>query len=132
MTKTNRKRIKLLKGKFYTTFHTGGKGHPSLLFKKSKSKNKYWIVVFDTTARDDRKLLKYPIEISVKQSYVQKRPAIASHGDFGEHELLGLRIHKEDKTTIKLVKKRKPLLTKKYKAYKTQKQNKNKKPLDKA
>ena len=114
---SKRKKIKIIKGKFYATFHTGGKGHPSLVFRKNKNKNRYWVVVFDTTERDDRKKLKHPIEQKVKTSYVQKRPALASHGDLGDHELVGLKINKEDKPYIEIVKRKKPLLTKKYKQY---------------
>lgn len=123
-----RKKIKILKGKFYVTFHTGGRGHPSLIFRKNKRKNKYWLVVFDTSPRHDRKKLSHPIEPSVEQSYVQKRPVVASHGDLGDHELIGLHIHKDDKPRIEMVKTKKPFMTKKYKKYKEQKANKNKKP----
>ena len=49
-----RKRIRILRGKFYTTFHTGRLGHPSLVFRLDRKRNKYWIVVFDTTGRNDR------------------------------------------------------------------------------
>ena len=122
-----RKKTKILVGRFYVTYHTGGKGHPSLVFRKNKRKNKYWIVVFDTTPRDDRKKLKHPIEISIKESYVQKKPVISSHGDLGDHELTGLSIDKQDKITIEIIKHKKPMLTKKYKTYKLQKANKNKK-----
>ena len=125
---SKRKKIKILRGKFYVTFHTGKRGHPSLVFRKNKKKNKYWIVVFDTTPRDDRKLLQKPIEPTVKKSYAQKRPVIALHGDLGDHELKGLSINKIDKPIIKSIKKKKPLLTRKYKNYVEQKAHKNKKP----
>ena len=126
MSKKKRKRIKILRGKFYTTFHTGRTGHPSLVFRLNRKKNKYWIVVFDTTGRNDRIMLKVPIESSVKASYVHKRPSIASHGDLGDHELIGLKIDKADKPQIKLIKRKNPLLTKKYKKYL---ELKNKKPI---
>ena len=125
---TKRKKARIQKGKFYATFHTGGRGHPSLVFRKNKKKNKYWILVFDTTPRDDRKLLSNPIESTVKHSYLQKRPVIASHGDLGDHELNGLSISKTDKPIIEIVKRKTPLLTRKYKKYLEQKGNKNKKP----
>ena len=124
---TKRKKTKILRGKFYTTFHTGRKGHPAWIYRKSKRKNKYWAVIFDTTPRKDRKLLSHPIELSVKNSYVQRRPVILSHGDLGDHELVGLKIHKEDKPKINLIKRKRPLLTKKYKKYLELKRNKNKK-----
>ena len=124
MTKKNRKRIKILRGKFYTTFHTGLHGHPSLVFKLNRKKNQYWIIVFDITGRNDRIMLKIPIENSVKSSFVHKKPVIASHGDLGDHELLGLKINNIDKPRIKLIKRKKPLFTKKYKTYLKQKNKK--------
>lgn len=117
MSKKKRKRIKILKGKFYTTFHTGRIGHPSLVFRLDRRKNKYWIVVFDTAGRNDRIMLKFPIEKSIKASYVHKKPVIASHGDLGDHELLDIKINKIDKPRIELIKRKQPQLTKKYKKY---------------
>ena len=99
-------------------------GHPSLVFRLNRKKNKYWIVVFDTTGRNDRIMLKVPIESSVKHSFVHKRPVIASHGDLGDHELIGLKIDRVDKPRVKLIKRKHPLLTKKYKKYLKQKNKK--------
>ena len=124
MSKKKRKRIKIFRGKFYTIFHTGRMGHPSLVFRLNRKKNKYWIVVFDTTGRNDRIMLKVPIESSVKHSFVHKRPVIASHGDLGDHELIGLKIDRVDKPRVKLIKRKHPLLTKKYKKYLKQKNKK--------
>lgn len=64
-------------------------------------------------------MLKIPIERTVKASFVHKRPVIASHGDLGDHELIGLKIDKIDKPRIEVIKK--PFLTKKYKNYLKQK-----------
>ena len=36
MSKKKRKRTKVLRGKFYTTFHTGLFGHPSLVFRLNR------------------------------------------------------------------------------------------------
>ena len=119
-----RKRIRILRGKFYTTFHTGRLGHPSLVFRLDRKRNKYWIVVFDTTGRNDRIMLKVPIETTVKASFVHKKPVIASHGDLGDHELIGLKVDKADKPRIELIKRKKPKLTKKYKKYLEQKNKK--------
>ena len=124
MSKKKRKRIKIFRGKFYTTFHTGQFGHPSLVFRLNRRKNKYWIIVFDTTGRSDRIMLKIPIESTIKKSFVQKRPVIASHGDLGDHELKGLKINKIDKPRIELIKRKEPMLTKKYKTYLEQKNKK--------
>lgn len=110
--KKKRKKIKILKGRFYTTFHTGQIGHTSFVFKLNRRKNKYWIVVFDTTGRSDRIMLQIPIEPSVKRSFVRKKPVIASHGDLGDHELIGLKINKLDKPRIEIVKRKKLFLQK--------------------
>ena len=117
MSKKRRKKIKILRGKFYTTFHTGRLGHPSLVFRLDRKRNKYWIVVFDTTGRNDRIMLKIPIESTVQASFVHKKPVIASHGDLGDHELVGLKINKIDKPKIELIKRKVPLTTRKYKKF---------------
>ena len=114
---SKRRKVKILRGKFYTTFHTGKRGHPSLVFRLDRKNNKYWLVVFDTTGRNDRIMLKVPIETGIKASFVHKRPTIASHGDLGDHELSEIKIDKIDKPRIEVVKRRRPFLTKKYKRY---------------
>ena len=125
MSKKKRKRTRILRGKFYTTFHTGQKGHPSLIFKLNRRKNKYWIIVFDTTERSDRIRLKIPIEVGVRVSYIHKKPVIASHGDLGDHELTGLKISTRDKPIIETVKRKNPQVTKKYRTYKEQRMKKS-------
>ena len=123
MSKSKRKRIRILRGKFYTAFHTGKFGHPSFVFRLDRRKNKYWLIVFDTTGRSDRIMLKVPIESSVKASFVHKKPVLASHGDLGDHELIGLKIDKTDKPKIETIKRKQPMLTKKYKAFIKQKKS---------
>jgi len=124
MSKKKRNRIRIVRGKFYTTFHTGRLGHPSFVFRLNRKRNMYWIVVFDTTGRNDRIMLKVPIESTVKASFIHKKPVIASHGDLGDHELVGLKIDKVDKPRIEIIKRKKALLTKKYKRYLEQKNKK--------
>ena len=122
MSKKKRKRIKILRGKFYTTFHTGRFGHPSLVFRLDRKKNKYWLIVFDTTGRGDRIMLKIPVERTVKASFVHKRPVIASHGDLGDYELIGLKINKIDKPRIEVIKKKETIPHKEIqKVFKTKK-----------
>ncbi len=116
-----RKRIRIFKDRFYTTFHTGQKGHPSFVFKINRNKNQYLLIVFDTTGRNDRIMLQVPIEDSVQVSFVHKRPVIASHGDLGDHELIGLRIDDVDWPLVFSIMQKKPLLTRKYKTYVEQK-----------
>ena len=111
-----KKKIFLLKGKFYSVYTTGG-SHPSLLYKKNRRKNKYYVIVFDSPQGRHRTKLKHPTSNNVKESYVQNRPLLGTKKDFGNHELLGIKIHKEDKVIIEIIKRRSPKLTKKYKLY---------------
>lgn len=108
------KKIKLLKGKYYSIYVTGG-SHPALVFKKNKRRNKYYVVVFDSSKGRHRTKLKHPTSKNIKESFVQNRPYLGVKKDFGNHELLGINVNKEDKPTIEIVKRRKPKETKRYK-----------------
>ena len=110
---SKRKKI-LLRGKFYAVYTTGG-SHPSLLYKKNKRRNKYFVVVFDSSNGRHRTKLKHPTSKNVAESYVQNRPLLGVKKDFGNHELQGISISKEDKPTIEIVKRKTPRLTKRYK-----------------
>lgn len=110
----SRKRIRLLKGKIYHLYTVGGP-HPSLIFKKNKKKNRYYAIVFDTSSGRHRTKLKYTTEPHIKQSFVQNRPVLGVRRDFGNRELVNIKINREDKIIIKIVSKRKPRLTSEYK-----------------
>ena len=110
----SKKRKKLLlKGKFYSSYPNGG--HPSLIFRKNKRKNQFDAVVFGTTPGHHRTLLKHPISNSITKSVVHNRPIRGVRKDFGDKELTNLKVNKEDKPKIELVKRKKPQETKKYK-----------------
>ena len=119
----SKKQPKLLRGKFYPIYTTGG-SHPSLLYKKNHKKNQYHVVVFDSSDGRHRTKLKQPIGDGVKESYVQNRPLLTTKKDFGNHELLGLRIHSEDKKRIEFVKRRNIRISKKYREYSERKRQK--------
>lgn len=93
----------LEKGRFY--IHSDGhKGHPALVFKKIDKKNKYYILVFTSSPGPRRIKLKHSIEPNkIAQSFVHKNPTIAKRGELGKNELKGIKIHKEDKITLKVI-----------------------------
>ncbi len=117
------KKIKLIRGRFYSIYTTGG-SHPSLIFKINRRKNKYVVIVFDSSDGRHRTKLVHPISEKVKESYVQNRPLLTTKKDFGNHELQGIAIDKEDKPRIKIVKSRNPRISKKYREYVERKRNK--------
>ena len=117
------KKAKLIRGKFYSIYTTGG-SHPSLIFKINRRKNKYIVVVFDSSEGRHRTKLIHPISDKVEMSFVQNRPLMTTKKDFGNHELQGMSINKEDKPRIKIVKRRNPRISKKYREYVERKRNK--------
>ena len=94
-------------GKFY--IHSDGHGgHPALLYKKNDKKNKYCVIVFTSSDGPKRKRLKHSIQPEkIKTSYVHNSPVIAKRKDLGRKPLDGIKIDKEDKATIKVIKRKK-------------------------
>jgi len=97
----------LEKGRFY--IHSDGHGgHPGLLYKKNDKKNRYFIVLFTSSPGPKRKALIHSIEpIKVKTSYVHNTPKITKRRELSSFPKVGLRIHKEDKMTIEVIKRKK-------------------------
>ena len=97
----------LEKGRFY--IHSDGHGgHPSLLYKKSDKKNKYYIVIFTSSMGPKRKELKHSIEsIKVKTSFVHNTPKVVKRRELSSFPMEGLKIHKDDKSLIKSIEKKK-------------------------
>ena len=97
----------LEKGRFYIHTDKHG-GHPALLYKKRDNKNMYYIVIFTSSPGPKRKRLKHSIEpIKIKISFVHNSPTIAKRRDLGRNKLEGLKIHKDDKPLIKVIKNKK-------------------------
>ncbi len=94
----------LKKGKFYSV-----KGHPGMIYKKNDKKNMYFAVVTGTTRRKHMTQLKHPTEKGVDKSYVHNRPVLGRRSNFGSKELKGMRFHKDDRETIRTIKRRKPI-----------------------
>ena len=97
----------LEKGRFY--IHSDGHGgHPALLYKKRDKNNEYYVVVFTSSPGPKRIKLKYSIEpIKVEISFVHSSPKKSKRRDLGSRPLVGIKIHKEDKSLIKSIEKKK-------------------------
>lgn len=76
---SKKRKIKLKRCRYYASYPNGG--HPSLIYRKNKKKNKYDAVVFGTTPGHHKKELDYPISPSVKQSVIQTRPIRGTRSD---------------------------------------------------
>ena len=97
----------LEKGRFYTHSDRQG-GHPALLYKKRDKKNMYYIVIFTSSPGKKRIKLKHSLEPTRKKhSYVHNLPAISKRRDLSRKPLTRLKLHKEDKPTIKVIENKK-------------------------
>jgi len=94
----------LVKGKFYSV-----NGHPGLIVFKNDAKNRYLAVVTGTSPGRHKTKLKHSTERKVKTSYINNRPVLGKRKHFGSKELIGMKIHKEDKPLVKAICKRKPI-----------------------
>ena len=112
---SKKRKINLLRGKFYTSYPNGG--HPALIFRKNKRKNRYDAIVFGTTPGKHRTELKFPISDKVSHSVIHTRPIRGTRKDYGDKELSNLKINPVDKSKIEAVKRRKPQETKRYKEF---------------
>lgn len=98
---------RLLKGKFYVV-----NKHPGLIVFKNDKKNIYLAVVTGTSKHKHQTKLIHPTEKKVKTSYVNNRPVQGKRKHFGSKELIGMKIHHDDKVTIRMIAKRKPIVIK--------------------
>ena len=97
----------LEKGRFYLHNDKHG-GHPALLYEKRDNKNIYYVVIFTSSPGPKRTKLKHSIEpIKIKISFVHNMPVKSKRRDLGTKELVGIRIHKEDKPLIKSIENKK-------------------------
>ena len=97
----------LEKGRFY--IHSDGHGgHPALLYKKNDRKNVYYVVVFTSSPGPRRIKLKHSIEpIKIRVSFVHNKPSKSKRRDLGSRPLVGIKINKEDKSLIEIIKRKK-------------------------
>ena len=97
----------LIKGKFYSV-----NKHPGLIVQKNDRKNSYLSVVTGTSKRKHQTKLKHPTEEKIKASFVCNRPFLGKRKHFGSKELVGMKIHSDDRVLIKMISKRKPIILK--------------------
>ena len=101
----------LMRGKFYKVNDTNG-GHFSRIYKKNTRKNKYWIVRFTDSEGRHRKMLIHQIDPVLdkigKRSFVITQPQIVKYENFKHpYPYENLKIHKDDRKTIKKIQKKK-------------------------
>ena len=83
--------------------------HPGLIVFKNDRKNVYIAIVTGTSHHRHQTKLRHTTEPSIKESFVNNRPIKGKRKHFGSNELVGMRIHKDDRILIKIIKRRKPI-----------------------
>ena len=104
MSKKHKYNKHLEKGKFYVV-----NKHPGLIVFKNDKKNIYIAVVTGTSQHKHQVKLKHPTERRVKVSYVCSRPVKGKRKHFGSKELVGMRIHPDDRIIIRIIARKKPI-----------------------
>ena len=94
----------LKKGKFYSV-----NKHPGLIVFKSDKKNMYLAIVTGTTKHKHQTKLSHPTENRIRTSYVNNRPVQGRRKHFGSRELIGMKIHSDDRILIRIISRRKPI-----------------------
>ena len=94
----------LVKGRFYSV-----NKHPGLIVSKNDKKNAYTAVVTGTTKRKHQTALHHPTEKKIKNSYVNNRPVLGKRKHFGSKELVGMKIHSDDRALIRVISRRNPI-----------------------
>ena len=94
----------LEKGRFYSV-----NKHPGLIVFKNDKNNAYIAVVTGTTKHKHQTQLNHPTEKKVRTSYVNNRPVLGRRKHFGSKELIGMKIHPDDRIRIRIIAKRKPV-----------------------
>ena len=101
----------LIRSKFYKINDKNG-GHYSRLYRKNTKKNKYWIIRFTDSEGRHRVMLLHQIDPALEgtgaKSFVITQPQIVKYENFKHpYPYNNLRIHKDDKKTIKKIQKKK-------------------------
>ena len=94
----------LEKGRFYSVLK-----HPGLIVFKNDRKNFYLAIVTGTSMKRHQTKLSHPTEPHIKESFVNNRPIQGKRKHFGSKELIGMRIHPDDRIIVKVIKRRKPI-----------------------
>ena len=100
----------LIRGKFYKVSDSKG-GHYSRIYRKNTKKNKYWIIRFTESDGRHRKELLHQIDPLLEakaKSFVITQPEIVKYESFKHpYPYENLRIHKEDRKTVKQIENKK-------------------------
>lgn len=105
-------KTKLIIGKFYLIFV--GRPHPSIIYLYD-SKHKTYLSIKFGTSRGKHMTAVHPIQKDGKEQYVNNRPFEGTRSDYGDKELVDLKVDERDSMVIEEIKKKKPLRTKKAK-----------------
>ena len=108
----SKKKIKLEVGKFYMIY--GGNQHPAYVYEIVVDYKTYKAIKFGTSPGSHRIQIR-PIQEGYEISYVHDRPVEGTRKDFGDHELVGMRIDENDNEIIFSIKQREPTKTKRAK-----------------
>ena len=104
MSKKKKYNKHLEKGKFYAV-----NKHPGLIVLKNDKKSIYIAIITGTSRHRHQTKLKQSTEPGIKESFVNNRPVQGKRKHFGSKELIGMKIHKDDRLLIKIIKRRKPI-----------------------
>ena len=92
-------------GSFYKAY--GGQSHPSLVFFYDRNHKTYLSIKFGTTKGRHMTEI-HPIQEGYDKSYVRNRPFEGTKDDYGDEELLGLRVDNRDLKIIENIKTKNP------------------------
>ena len=107
-----KRKCKLEIGKFYYVY--GGTMHPALIFEYDEKHKTYKSIKFGTTKRKHMTEI-IPIQEGIDQSFVVNRPIEGVRDDYGNEELLGLKINEQNLAFIEEIKTKESIKTKRAK-----------------
>ena len=108
----SKKKIKLEVGKFYMVY--GGNQHPAYIYEIVVDYKTYKAIKMGTSPGDHRIIIR-PIQDGYEYSYVHDRPVEGTRKDFGNRELIGMRIDESDIEIIMSIQKKPTLKTRRAK-----------------
>ena len=108
----SKKKIKLEVGKFYMIY--GGNQHPAYIYEIVVDYKTYKAIKFGTSPGDHRIRIR-PIQDGYDVSYVHDRPVEGTRKDFGNRELIGVKIDENDIEIILAIEEKKSLKTRRAK-----------------
>ena len=103
---TSKKKVSkhIEKGRFYHMREGSKTGHPGKIYWKNDNKNLYLAITVGTSDGSHRTKIT-PTNKTVKQSFIYNRPLLAKRRDIG-YRRDDVKISKEDKDIVKVVKRK--------------------------